>query len=396
MVKCYENPLKVESVTQFLDYIIKGIEKNRNKCNFYYRGENQFFPLRLPNFFTHENSEKLTREGSEFYYRSLINELGRVDYGDSFSLFQLMSELQHYEAKTRMLDISSNPLVALYFATEENKNWQNRGDNKLMNGQVYIFFEKTNQEKFDTGHTVAIKSALNFISQDKIDAFLIIMNELVSQIGDRDYSTLYKNGRSNFYLYESIDEILDDAEDCEDFLVEYDNREELFFFNTPLTSILQEEDYTAFCCEIEYKEPTTVLRNTLKQILEEFLELVNQRAKLSEKLRYPIKIYLDLINSHIILSSKRTDRLRQQQGAFIYPCFSQANKDIEFERIKKIIHNSIVSKATTLEINGEEYTHIIIPNEKKKDIQKELSLIGIDEGFIYPDIKHRSSALLNR
>ncbi len=402
MDKYYDNPLKVESVTQFLDYIIKGIDENQNKFNFYYRGENQFFPLRLPNYFTHENSEKMVRQGSEFYYRSLINELGRVDYSDSFSLFQLLAELQHYEAKTRMLDISSNPLVALYFATELNQNWKNRGDNKLMDGQVYIFCEEINQEKFDTGHTVAIKSALNFISQDKIDAFIIIMKELVSQTNHRDYSTLYKNGKSNFYLYESIEEILKDAQEWADFLQFDDNSGQWYFFDTLLSIVLEEDDYKVFCREIDSLDSPSsmklneILGNTLRQILEEFLELINQRAKLTEKLRYPVKIYLDLIKSHIVLSSKRTDRLRQQQGAFIYPCFSQANKDIGFEKIKNNIHNSIVSKATTLEINGEKYTHFVIPNEKKMDIQKELSLIGIDEGFIYPDIKHRSSALLNR
>ena len=196
MQRQIDKPFKVESVTEFLNCIIEGTRVAQTKYNFYYRGEKQYYPLRLPNFYTHEHSEKLVRQGSEFYYRSLINELGRADYSDSFSLFQLLSELQHYEAKTRMLDISSNPLVALYFATEENNGVQKNTKDYESDGHIYIFGEEINHEKFDTGHTVAIKSSLNLISQEKTNTFIIIMTKLISNLGDRDGLIRYKNGRN--------------------------------------------------------------------------------------------------------------------------------------------------------------------------------------------------------
>lgn len=126
-----DNPIKIKSVTEFLDYIIQGTRAEQEKFNFYYRGEAARFPYRTPNLYM---NEKLVREGSEYYYRSLLNELGITDYKDSSSLFQLLSELQHYEAKTRMLDITSNPLVALYFATEKTSK---ETDSKL-EGNVYL------------------------------------------------------------------------------------------------------------------------------------------------------------------------------------------------------------------------------------------------------------------
>ena len=393
-----DKPFKVESVTEFLNCIIEGTREAQTKYNFYYRGEKQYYPLRLPNFYTHEHSEKLVRQGSEFYYRSLINELGRADYSDSFSLFQLLSELQHYEAKTRMLDISSNPLVALYFATEENNGVQKNTKDYESDGHIYIFGEEINHEKFDTGHTVAIKSALNLISQEKTNTFIIIMTKLISNLGDRDGLIRYKNGRNRYFLYESINELLDEACIWSDFL-ELNNENQWIFFGIPLEVILKKDEYDAFCAEVndlDSSDSNKVLRNALQQILEEFLELINQRAKLSEKLRYPVRIYEDLTDAHIILSSKRTDRLRQQQGAFIYPRFTNADISRAFDDIKKEIHNSIIEKAMSIRIGDKEYSHIVIPNDKKKVIQNELSLIGVDEGFIYPDIRHRSSALLNR
>lgn len=398
MQRQMDKPFKVESVTEFLNCIIEGTREAQTKYNFYYRGEKQYYPLRLPNFYTHVHSEKLVRQGSEFYYRSLINELGRADYSDSFSLFQLLSELQHYEAKTRMLDISSNPLVALYFATEENNGVQKNTEDYESDGHIYIFGEEINHEKFDTGHTVAIKSALNLISQEKINTFIIIMSKLIANLGDRDGLIRYKNGRNRYFLYESINELLDEACLWSDFL-ELNNENQWIFFGIPLEVILKKDEYDAFCAEVndlDSSDSNKVLRNALQQILEEFLELINQRAKLSEKLRYPVRIYEDLTDAHIILSSKRTDRLRQQQGAFIYPRFTNADISKAFDDIKKEIHNSIIEKAMSIRIGDKEYSHIVIPNDKKKVIQNELSLIGVDEGFIYPDIRHRSSALLNR
>ena len=398
MQRQMDKPFKVESVNEFLNCIIEGTREAQTKYNFYYRGEKQYYPLRLPNFYTHEHSEKLVRQGSEFYYRSLINELGRADYSDSFSLFQLLSELQHYEAKTRMLDISSNPLVALYFATEENNGVQKNTEDYESDGHIYIFGEEINHEKFDTGHTVAIKSALNLISQEKINTFIIIMSKLIANLGDRDGLIRYKNGRNRYFLYESINELLDEACLWSDFL-ELNNENQWIFFGIPLEVILKKDEYDAFCAEVndlDSSDSNKVLRNALQQILEEFLELINQRAKLSEKLRYPVRIYEDLTDAHIILSSKRTDRLRQQQGAFIYPRFTNADISKAFDDIKKEIHNSIIEKAMSIRIGDKEYSHIVIPNDKKKVIQNELSLIGVDEGFIYPDIRHRSSALLNR
>ncbi|MBO3641816.1 FRG domain-containing protein [Streptococcus suis] len=377
--------LKVESVTEFLNYIISGTKKEQETFNVYYRGEAEVFPYRTPNLYL---NEKLVREGSEYYYRSLLNELGRTDYQDSSSLFQLLSELQHYEAKTRMLDITSNPLVALYFATEPRDSSDNP------DGNIYLFKEKKGKEKFDTGHTVAIKSALNLVPQDKINTFLMTVTKIIASLGDRDDLRQYENGRPRYFRYESIDELVSDVESWSDFIEDHESWGWMFF-GFPICEILSDEEYKDFCEALEeavYKDK--VLSDTLKRILDEFLELLNQRAKTNEKLKYPVRIYEDLGDSHIVLSSKRTDRLRQQQGAFIYPCFTSTVEAYSLDQIKSKIHDSIMEKSTTINYKGNEYTHIIIPKVSKGDIRKELALIGIDEGFIFPDIKHRSSALL--
>ena len=76
----------------------------------YFRGESKFYNYRVPTLY---RKEKLVKNGSEYYYRTLLNELGKDDYGENTSLVRMISELQHYGAVTRMLDITKSPLIAL-------------------------------------------------------------------------------------------------------------------------------------------------------------------------------------------------------------------------------------------------------------------------------------------
>ena len=262
----------------------------------YFRGESRHFDMRTPSLYL---NEKLTMHGSEYYYRTLMNELGANDYEYNTSLARMMSELQHYGAKTRMLDITKNPLVALYFAVEK--------DDKEP-GYVYLFHSK-NDEKFDTGHTVAIKTAMSLMPQNVINEFFDACEKII---------------KNNRYIVDDIKKLsLEEIENLE-------NRKEII-------------------------EP-----------IQEYIKLINQRARTRETLKFPIKIYEDLKVAHIVSPSKITDRIRQQQGAFIFPAFVNTNNK-EFVDVQKEINDSINNLSAL--IFAKNLNQIMKQKEKNRNFQ---------------------------
>jgi hypothetical protein len=79
------------------------------------------------------------------------------EFGGDKSMFDKLVRAQHYSLPTRLLDVSLNPLVALYFACEEKEHFEK-------NGIVQIFdFTKT-RVKFSDSDTISIICNLSRLS----------------------------------------------------------------------------------------------------------------------------------------------------------------------------------------------------------------------------------------
>ena len=70
-----------------------------------------------------------------------------TDFDHNESTFQDLVKMQHFSLPTRLLDLTSNPLIALYFATESNS---------AMNGEVVVFKIPKNEIKYYDSDTVSV------------------------------------------------------------------------------------------------------------------------------------------------------------------------------------------------------------------------------------------------
>lgn len=401
----------------------------------YYRGLKQYYPTyNLPSLY---RNKELTLKGSEEYYRLLINELGKSDYSDSTTLSYLISELQHYGAVTRVLDISKNPLIALYFACGESdkeyitiskKQIHINSNNKVEENNNFYVYKKDNIQdiKFNKcqknyKYVKKKKIEVGFIdcyTEEKVKGLVYFCRK----INEDEYICEKVQDNGHVYNYKELDS-------NNEIIRKFDSGHKVAVKNA--CSFIKQDIINNFLESMEatnkHKEDEDVKLDKLLKNLDEsdtnyknvmnFMELLNQRAKSNETLSYPVKIYNDLNKAHIVLPAKKTDRIRQQQGYFIYPPFintksevfmNKHNGEINYENIKKYIDeeiqklqlkglfevNSDNTSARRIKLTGSDVFDIIILKDYKNDILKELKSIGIDEGFIYPGIEGMSRNIL--
>ncbi|WP_150709214.1 FRG domain-containing protein [Pseudomonas fluorescens] len=99
------------------------------------------------------------------------------EFGSDKSMFDKLVRAQHYSLPTRLLDVTLNPLVGLYFACNEEVHPQK-------DGVVQIFDFNRNREKFADSDTISIICNLSRLSDNERKKISIKYKEIGTRVVD--------------------------------------------------------------------------------------------------------------------------------------------------------------------------------------------------------------------
>ncbi|WP_336984987.1 FRG domain-containing protein [Asaia sp. HN128] len=147
----------VKSTEDFLQVIFDYTEKYEDlKC---YRGQGSYEWKNIPSLLRDDNAQLLDNEKSAI--RELIT-IHPEEFSKDGTMFDRLVRMQHFGLPTRLLDVTRNPLIALYFAT----------DSQDKDGSIICYSVPEEKQKFYDSDTISCLANLsNLTAKDKDDLF---------------------------------------------------------------------------------------------------------------------------------------------------------------------------------------------------------------------------------
>ena len=394
-IKNKENITYIESVSDFLNDI-KGI-RNKSGYTLFYRGHSDKNYELKPSIYRDErfikNEDKIYRET-----------IAKVPYDfNGKSSIESLALMQHYGVPTRILDLTTNALVALYFACEESKKIKEitkvKGGSFLkkvnIDGEVIIFNIPNESVCYSDSDKVTILANLskyeNNLHYEKNTSY----KQDISDVEIKIKEILKKTQKVI-----NIDAVLEKAESLRYYslnkkeeLKKYYEDYRLKNIDKKIEDIIIENYKGKEKIKDDIKSFFTILLLTiLKTIIDEaeqsYINSLNEKDPYLKKLLHYIRedksYFKPIINPNdigkILAVKPKLDnpRIVRQQGAFLI-----------FGAESSFVYNSTKPMTEIKKdwiIKGNNNNKIIIKSSKKESILKELDKLGINKSTLFPEI----------
>ncbi|WP_338952880.1 FRG domain-containing protein [Fusobacterium nucleatum] len=351
----------------------------------FFRGQSEEFEFIIPSIFRDtkhiENEHELIKEAEISYPL----EIQKMKYQ-----FDKLALMQHYGLPTRILDITTNALVALYFAVSENKD---------KDGVVYLFNKKTNKKEVLTSKSIPVitKTVLaNLTYKEKL-----LLDLTFRKIENKEI-LLSSFRKVNYRILPIIEKIYDTIKMDIGFVPTNIKISDFYGLNfvTPLEVderiIRQNAMFMIFGLDGIYnshKEGLKQLKvnNELikkREILESYYkkktkeEYDNEIYNLTEEIKnLELKLWK---NKEKVLKNKITKHIFETMLDYA-PEYFLPKKEKEWIFYDK----SNIDDETRKETHDGKAV-ILLKAKYKQRIKNELELIGITRKSIYPDIQNKS------
>ena len=165
-----DNAVELQIVNTMNQYISLLEKIYRNNDKIFFRGNSNVSYLLIPSVFRKEQWLKNERLMYQELKINCANDFNQMD-----GHLETLAEMQHYGLPTRLLDITKNPLIALYFACENSES---------NSGEVIIFGIQKENIKYPQSDTAVILASLPLFTYEEQKRFYNYSKKSYSNIED--------------------------------------------------------------------------------------------------------------------------------------------------------------------------------------------------------------------
>jgi len=390
----------IKSVSEFLNAVELVNKKYGDRGEIYYRGQSKNYGETnfLPNIFRNlKNSQDVMRKETEISDSFLNRFPGEFANMNNFSR---LAKMQHNRLPTRLLDITRNPLIALYFAVS------NINDSS-QDPKVYLFSDQSQND--EQGQLVMRKRSNNsdllnigateaFLKYERKVSLLKILTDFnnvleaykleVKRIGFKrsDSGFLFQKLSPRITISEK--EKLNDAT-CIGAVDSFDFFYSWFTHNKKYRDSVSErensEDDLRFNGDQNYD--MCALNSALTKLAGHYVSLINsyELENFYHNMDIDTTVFRRIPNisqfnqSYFAVPPVVDQRIKNQNGLFIMPIIESSPR-----KAKESIRSLLLTECT-------------IDGRYKKRICRELDdFCGINYAFVYPDLESAADYLSDR